>query len=246
MILPQDENAAASGFSAQDIILLITVVVVTLVGSYAAQIAQKIWKEIQLESSLADGETSDNMNDASLSIWTMLGIDFSKDVPEPIKQISAACERVNLVIKDEISAINSTLAGKLSQVDDDKKGLRLFLKQNAADKPDKPTIPRLFLLNNETSQPLLRRTGMDNSLLLVNSTERTMILSGQTSETTYKVFRDLNSNIAFGSRNLYAFEAQPTSTIIPWDYQQKYLAESMVFGILLISALFSNPELTAS
>jgi len=241
MILPQqqDDPASALTFSTQDFILLSTVVVVTLVGTYAAQVAEKIWKEIQIESSLGDSDR----DDSTMSVWAMMGVDLSRDVPTPIRDISAACDRVNLVIKDEMNALNESMFNSQVMADANvtKQSIWQLFPNDDVTEPSYDTnpIPRLYLMNNETSQVQMAKLDSP-SLLLINSKSQNLVLGTTSPSSSHFTFEDTDGGIPFGNRTIFAFEAQPTSSTVPWGYQQRYLTESAVFGVLLLSALFIN------
>jgi hypothetical protein len=229
----------------QDMILFIAVVVVTLVGTYAAQVAEKIWKEIQQEAEKEDqlARSSDGSIDRSQAIdinpssfWKMLGINRTDELPKPLQELSAASDRINLVIDSEKSFL-----------------MKQFQQTNDTTIVTSIPIPRLYLLG-DINQPA---TPADPKLLTVHSSAKNIVFDESTPRESYSLTslsastQILSSDAIIGNststqhasfyskdRQLFDFEAQAEP--VSWIFQKRYLLESVVFGFLLIAAVFQT------
>lgn len=101
------ESSIFLGLTQSDLFLLGFITIITLVGTYSAQIAEKLWQEIQLEAKKEGNEQEDIINSNQIDIWKLLAINLEKDLPKWLQNIiydiSLASYRINTIIQDESS-----------------------------------------------------------------------------------------------------------------------------------------------
>lgn len=261
-------NLILGMFSFQDFLLGLVIVSVTIIGTYATQLASELLNEIKFEAnnlnnsnnSLSSHYNNNSISsDANLDMWQMLGINTEEDFPKPIKYIVNAGNRINKVIKEEFDLIRKFNSSLINPPSTD----RL-----------EAIIPRIYNLSN--SEYLI--VNSDKGTIVLNKSDLPIISSRENSNSTAFIWPLLNSSqfyngestayndistdhgsqvdiaqsinnnsdywhyINVDNRELSTFESQPLTLddeFFPWRLQLRFFVESSIFGVLLILALFS-------